>query len=218
MPAMRSSAIVVLTALQIEARALRGAAADVRIIGIRAGRLRRDMIDGCSAIVLAGLAGGLDPALRCGDLVLHDPCGAVPPETLPHARRAHIHCSGEIVDEASYKNVLFRATGCAAVEMESGAVSRMAEAAGVPFVHVRVILDAADERLDPTMVRLIDRDGNVRLGSAVALLVRRPMSIKTMLRLRRRTKTALRELRIAVGEVIESLSSRQAYNRAPKLS
>jgi adenosylhomocysteine nucleosidase len=117
-----------------------------------------------------------------------------------------------MVADPAGKDAVFRATGCAAVEMESAAVQRLAETAGVPFVHVRVILDAADEQLDPAMVSLIDSDGNVRIGTAIALLARRPMSISAMLRLLRRTKMALRALRPAVREVVESLSCHDTQN------
>jgi len=42
----------------------------VHVIGIRAKRLNRDLLVGSNGIILAGLAGALDPALAVGDIVV----------------------------------------------------------------------------------------------------------------------------------------------------
>src|SRR5580658_2318006 len=65
--------------------------AELHIIGIRAVRLVPAICAGTAGIILAGLAGALDPALRIGDIVIsQEPQGGPWPD-LPY-RQGRIHC------------------------------------------------------------------------------------------------------------------------------
>jgi len=69
---MPDSKWLILTALAMEAKAITAACpqATVRVIGIRASRFDDSMLAGATGIILAGLAGGLDPQLKAGDVVI----------------------------------------------------------------------------------------------------------------------------------------------------
>ena len=121
------------------------------------------------ALWLAGWCGGLRNDLRVGDLVLADatlseaPGGMVridhpPPPALvawleawaaSHARQlvvAPALTSPRVLARAAEKRAA-AATGAAAVEMEAAPLARWAAARGVPFCHLRVVLDPAGSDL-----------------------------------------------------------------------
>lgn len=124
-----------------------------------------------AALWLAGWCGGLRGDLRVGDLVLADaalsetPEGLVrighpPPPALvawlqawaaSHARRlvvAPVLTSSRVLVRAAEKRAA-AATGAAAVEMEAAPLARWAAEHGVPFTHLRVVLDPAGSDLPP---------------------------------------------------------------------
>lgn len=99
---------------------------------------------------LAGYGGGLDPALRRGDIALWERTpGALPPSApLPsHRRVGLIHTADEVVATPADKARLFAATGAPVVEMEAASVFRILDAHRLPAAAVRVVSDAADEAL-----------------------------------------------------------------------
>jgi hypothetical protein len=156
------------------------------VIGIGAKRLPRLLCAGAAVVIVAGLAGGLDPSLRTGDVVI-DP------------GRGTIHTSTRMVCTVADKAALFGATGAACVEMETSVVR---EAVGA-VTGVRAILDPADEELPREVLTLTDANGRVKLGAVLGLLVRRPRMIGRLMRLRRGSKVALRALGEAVRELVE---------------
>jgi hypothetical protein len=77
--------------------------------------------------------------------------------------------------------------------MESSAVAQVAEAHGVPFIAVRVIVDTASDGI-PQAVAGASRAGKLRTGRLILGLMGSPLQIASLLRLARRYRVALRSL------------------------
>src|ERR1700722_14316685 len=83
---MHEKTIVIFTALQIETKAVQRALTGIRrpvqvhTIGLRAVRVPTVLPKNVGVMIVAGLGGGLDPALKVGDVVVDDPHGLVPKE------------------------------------------------------------------------------------------------------------------------------------------
>jgi adenosylhomocysteine nucleosidase len=146
--------------------------------GENAARAARQLIAaGAGALLSWGVAGGLDPELTCGTVVL--PVEVVHgSEVLPasSARRfatcrtwrerlgaalqAHARLTAGAllsspvpVAAAGLKARLFQETRAVAVDMESAAVAEVAADHGLPFVALRVILDTARDSLPESILR-----------------------------------------------------------------
>lgn len=160
-----TGAPLVIAALRSEYAALAGQVrgADLARCGMGATRARRwgTQIDtrDPSAVVIAGVAGGLDPAIRSGDIVVANEVrdavgrtvlrGSAPlvAELRAQGFRVHtgpIYCSNHIVDDRAERESL-AATGALAVDLESAELVRAAK--GRPTAVVRVIVDPAYGRL-----------------------------------------------------------------------
>jgi adenosylhomocysteine nucleosidase len=169
---------------------------------------------GVSALMTFGMAGGLDPALRAGSVVI--PCellsadgarfpacrswrervaAAVSP--LCAVTEGNLLTSTHPIDTPAEKNAALRDTGAAAVDMESAAVAEIAARHNLPFIAVRVIVDTAADRL-PRAVVAASRAGRVRLGRLIVGLILAPREIGALIRLARRYRVAMRSLR-AIG-------------------
>ena len=98
-------------------------------------------------LITAGFAGGLDPSLPAGAVVL----GGSDPARLERAReilgkRAHVGglaTTFEPVETVEAKAAFFRETGALAVDMETEAVAAFCRESGVPWLAVRAISDPA---------------------------------------------------------------------------
>src|ERR1700744_1849034 len=88
---MHEKTIVIFTALGMETkaveRALRGIRRPVQVhtIGIGGIRVPSVLAKNIGVLIMAGMAGALDPGLNIGDIVLDDPKGIVPAD-LPMRR------------------------------------------------------------------------------------------------------------------------------------
>jgi adenosylhomocysteine nucleosidase len=158
---------------------------------------------GVSALVSFGLAGGLDPALRPGAVVVPR---QVVEDGLVYAADPGLAArfggfSGDvllagraIVAAAADKAALFAATGAALVDLESGAVARVAQAAGLPFVAVRAVCDPAERTLPPAALLPLRADGGVGLPGVIASAIARPWQIPGLIGLGRDAGRARRAL------------------------
>jgi hypothetical protein len=210
--------LIILTAVYTEARAVAGALGiacpsvgnpsvsdlprpiELHLVGIGARHLPSGL-DLAAQIILAGLAGGLDPALRVGDVIADGW-----PAPLPRARAGRIVCSQSLVSTPAQKAELFRQTRAAAVDMESDAVRRAA--GNVPFIHLRAISDAASDTLDPAIFKFIDETGRPRVGALAMGLIKRPMLAAELAKLGRNARIATKALGELVQAVVEVLASR----------
>ncbi len=190
---------------------------DIRCSGalpFRAQALATELVDrGCAGLLSIGLAGGLDPALKPGDVILSSTVisadGAKVPADAAWRDRvaADLETTGlrfrigaiagldELVRLSETKRAVRSATGALAVDMESHAVMRIAAAAGLPFLAVRVIADGAADELPKAAERAVAADGGVAVLRLLGALLRRPGDVAGMILLARRSASGFETLR-----------------------
>lgn len=180
---------------------------------------------GVTCLVSFGLAGGLDPALLPGRLVLADRIvlsdGAVLATheglatRLSNAAtgiglrlvRGAIAGSDRPVATASAKMALAGTSGAIAVDMESHAVARVANATGIPFIVLRAVADPATFDVPAAALSGVDTAGRTRPMAVIARLARRPRDIPALIALAEAAARGRRGL-IAVAPLIGALVAR----------
>jgi adenosylhomocysteine nucleosidase len=169
---------------------------------------------GVSALMTFGMAGGLDPQLKPGSVVI--PCELISTEgarygtcrawreqvaaavgTLCAVTEGSLLSSSQPLDTPAHKAAAFHSTGATAVDMESAAVAEIAARHNLPIIAVRVIVDTAADRL-PRAVVAASLAGRVRFGRLIGGVIVAPHEIASLLRLAQRYRTAMRSLR-AIG-------------------
>lgn len=167
--------------------------------------------DGVQALVSFGIAGGLDPALSSGTLILPRVVktpegGEITCDPSWHGRLAGSFLSSitaseqdlvsvtEPVVTAEAKRELAERAGAGAVDVESWAVGTAAQELGLPFLTIRAIADTADQRLPAAALKATNADGSVSTLRALLATIMRPGETGDMLRLARQTGKAKRTL------------------------
>ncbi len=197
----------IVVGLEAEGRIARGLAGPVAAGGGTpagaAAAAERLVAGGATALLSFGLAGGLDPALAPGTLVvpgavLHRgrpwPCDPALTSGVPAAAIATLIAPDAIVATAAAKAALFHATGAAAVDLESGAVAEAAARHGVPFAVLRAICDPAGRDLPPAALTALDAAGRIAPARLAASLLRHPSQIAGLIALGRDAARARRSL------------------------
>ena len=192
--------VLILTAVTMEARAVRRAGLAATVVGIGAKRLADVTVPrGTTHVVMAGVGGAIDPSLVVGDLVVD---GA----DVPGVRRGSIHTVDRIIATAADKADLFATTGAAAVDMEQATVCRWTS---LPVIGVRAISDAATDAIDPIVVRFVTDVGRPRPGVIAATLLRRPGLIPHLRTLNANTRVALHRLASVLPGVVRFIEENQ---------
>lgn len=209
------SAIGLVCALALEARTVpRARGRELVVSGVGPERARRAadalVARGARALVSWGLAGGLDPALGAGALLVpaavlgrdgrrfetDAPWSRALCARLALAGGATLVESERALATPAEKRALFEASRAAAVDMESAAVAARAREAGLPFVAVRAVCDAAGAALPRAALEAVV-DGRPRAGRLVAALAARPGELAPLLALWRAARAAARALHAA---------------------
>jgi adenosylhomocysteine nucleosidase len=166
--------------------------------------------DGVGALISFGLAGGLDPALRAGSLLVPRaiitygeslPTDQALSERLGGVSIAVLLGAEAVVTSAAAKATLFAATGAAAVDLESGAVARVATEHGLPFAVLRAICDPAERDLPPAALIALDRRGAVGVMRVIGSVLAHPGQLAALLALAADAAAARRALREAVARI-----------------
>ncbi|MEF8793272.1 phosphorylase family protein [Thiohalorhabdus sp.] len=134
------------------------------------------LTEGASRLLSWGIAGGLDPRLASGALLLPRevaadpaiPCDAdwhsrVRARLAPHwppAEGAILSQDGPVTSPRE-KRRLAQAWGATALDQETLGVAEAARAAGVPLLVVRGVVDPADRALPPGVAASLGADGSV---------------------------------------------------------
>jgi nucleoside phosphorylase len=146
------------------------------------------------AVITSGFAGGLSPAARPGDaLVESDSAQLREIFVAAGARPARFHCCARIASTAAEKRTL-TGTGADAVEMESQIIRDACRQAGLLCATVRVILDPVEEDLPLDFNTLLDERRALAPGRLAAALLKNPVAIRGLIRLRRQSRVAARRL------------------------
>lgn len=182
--------------------------------GERAEIAARRLVDaGAAALMSFGLAGGLDPTLSVGTVVL-------PSEVISRGGARFVTSAGwreqlskaiakrrpvaagtlltgaQPIGAVADKAEAFRETGAVAVDMESLGVAQVAAAHGLPFVAVRVIVDTAADVL-PGAVVAASRGGQVNIRHLIGGIAAKPLDLAALIRLAHRYRAATRSLTAA---------------------
>ena len=170
---------------------------------------------GVNALVSFGFAGGLDPALRPGEVVIptsilsEGHLYATEPTLADRFGGLTGHClvaDAAAATDVAAKRRLHTVTGAHAIDLESGSVARVALAHGLPFVVVRAISDAADRDLPPAALLAVDQRGRIDLFRVLGSLLRQPKQLPALLGL---ASDAARARRALVRLTARPLSGRQ---------
>lgn len=223
--------IGVVTGSRAEARALpTDPALLVRCSGADASRTRahtRELIRaGVTGLMSFGLAGGLDPALRPGSLVLPKIIvaadGSEQPLDTPWRGRIEEHVkagglvarsgmicgSDTLVWTPDAKRSLSLSSGAVAVDMESHVVAGLGATAGVPVISLRAVADPAERPLSPLVAGALDPEGRTRLLYLLRALLLQPREIGPLIDLAGWSRTALSTLSRALALLGPGLASR----------
>ncbi len=211
---MDSKNITVIVGLRAEARIARQLGWKVEIGGgnaIGAARaVERAIARGATGLVSFGLAGGLDPSLRPGAILVArsvwlDGQDIATDPTL-NARlgggTAHRLLAGAtLLDTADSKRRCWRDLQAHAIDLESAAVARAAQAHHIPFAVLRAICDPANCSLPPAALIALDHAGAIGLWRTLRAVLRHPRQIPDLLALARDAQTARLALAGRVAQI-----------------
>ena len=215
-PPRISRPVLVVTGMAREMRLAAGPGSIVVGSGGNPARLRESLAAlgnaGCRAVLSFGIAGGLDPALRPGDVIVGTLVGFEDTGWPSHPNwadgligrlsaawtrpvLAKIAGSDSVVLDVIAKRRIREETGAAALDMESHVAAAHAADHGLPFAALRVVCDPAERALPPLAATALRQDGGVDFPVVLKALAREPGQLAAMLRLAGDARAAFASLR-----------------------
>jgi nucleoside phosphorylase len=162
-------------------------------------------------VVVVGVAGGIDPALAVGSVMVpEEVVDGLSGASYPNSPGDGVVVSGRLVtfDEVQVApDVLarLRRQGFAAVDMETAAVAAACARRGCPLSVFRAISDDATAgSVDPAVAAMARPDGSSDVGAAVRYLVRRPWRAAALVSLGR---DAQRAAKVATKAALAALAT-----------
>lgn len=169
---------------------------------------------GANALLSFGVCGGIDPEIKTGGILIPTVVsnGEESIQTSTNWRTAlekKLEIDGLISSTLWYtskpvldpkdRKTLFDESGAQGIDMESLAVARVAEEAGLPFVAIRVVLDDAFTRLPRLATVAVDEWGELQLSRLLIGILRNPFEVPALMRLAGQLREAVRVLRKIYG-------------------
>jgi adenosylhomocysteine nucleosidase len=163
-------------------------------------------------VISFGVAGGLDPTLKSGDIVVATEVLAGDARWLAELplneeqiasvalKRRRVVRGGlagveKVIAARAGKAALWSATGAAAVDMESHIAAAYATEVGLPFAALRVISDPASRALPAIAMSAIKPNGDIDLRKVLRGVARNPLSLRALVSTGIDFNRALRSLR-----------------------
>jgi hopanoid-associated phosphorylase len=213
---LSQGSVIALVGLAFEARI----AAGPGVLVVCRGHEMSDLLQlaigaGCRSIISFGVAGGLAPDLIPGDCVVASAIIDYPSvrptdplwsrrlaEMIPDARHGPIMGVNSVVSNPADKRKLHAFTRAVAVDMESHLVARLADAHGLAFAAVRVIVDPAHRAVPPAALLAMAPGGSTDVSAMLWEILARPSQVSPLMRLAAdaiAARAALVRLRRALG-------------------
>lgn len=178
-------------------------------------------------VISAGFAGGLDPRLKRGDIVMADSLESPDgrrltidlkmPTASVQAKGLHVGrivTSDSLLHRPADKRALGERRQALAVDMESWTVGEVCRQAKTRFLAVRIISDAVDDELPADIEGLArQRSRAGRAGAVAGAIFRRPSSIKDMLKLKEEALIASDRLARFLAGVVAQLAPRKGMEQ-----
>jgi len=172
-------------------------------------------------VISFGVAGGLDPSLKSGDVVMATEVLAGDTRWLAdlvlnedivasagfggrRIVRGRLAGAEQLVVARHHKEALHLETGAAAVDMESHIAAAYAAEAGLPFAAVRVVSDPAHRALPSVARAAIKPNGGIDLRKVLGTIARNPLSVRDLVSTGIDFSRALRSLRGCRGFLLGS--------------
>jgi adenosylhomocysteine nucleosidase len=176
--------------------------------------------EGVTALACLGVAGGLRPGLRPGEMVIGetvveeegtgkgpgawdaDPSAVQLVYTVLSAHgikawRGRVVSTRAAVLSAEDKISLYRKSRALAVDMESSAVARTATESDLPFLALRAVCDPQERTLDRDLTACLDQGGRIQFPVLLKSLLRGPSLVFDLLPVARDFVLAISALRRA---------------------
>jgi hypothetical protein len=152
--------------------------------------------DGCRGLVSYGVAGGLGPDLRSGDIVVASaivaPNERMPTDdawsawllsAIPTAVYGPVSGVDKPILAGTSRDELGLRSGALVADMESHIIARLAVASALRFVAVRVVIDSAGRNVPPTALACVSSNGETNRWRLSRLLLGRPSDAVDIMKL-----------------------------------
>jgi len=164
---------------------------------------------GVSSLISVGLAGGLSPDMKAGEIILAstiideyggefnstfvalDFASEILEENGLKSRQGLLVSTEKALLDVAAKSALYEKTGALAIDMESVGVAAAAAKSGLPFFVMRVVCDEADESISNDLYECLGEGGEVKTGRLIGSCLKRPSMVAEMMGLRRSYVLAL---------------------------
>lgn len=170
--------------------------------------------------ISTGLAGGLDPELKSGDVAAAIRVGrSAEGDSISSTDvlvRISKECGAKVVERLITSDHIvagaIEKTAMGAfgnmVDMESFHVMKCVSTGGLPVIAVRAISDTADEDLPVNFEKILDHKGHLKLGSLIRELGARPTCVPSLLKFGKRSRRATVNLADFLDKYIPALAGR----------
>ncbi|OYV34952.1 MAG: hypothetical protein B7Z81_09350 [Acidocella sp. 20-61-6] len=154
-----------------------------------AARAAEDLIaNGAAALVSFGLAGGLNPELAAGTIIIPATvndyaCDLDLLAWLGGATHQKIYAGDEIAVTSEQKSAIFNATWADAIDLESGAMAAVAARGNIPFAVLRAIADPATRALPPAALIALNAGGQIKLLPILLSVLQNPSQTAVLMAL-----------------------------------
>ena len=177
--------------------------------------------DTIRGVISFGVAGGLDPSLKSGDIVVATEVLAGDTRWLADLAfkedmiagfglgrrrivRGRLAGAEQVVSARHHKEALHLETGAAAVDMESHIAAEYAATARLPFAAIRVVSDPAHRALPSVAMAAIKPNGDIDLRKVLRSVARNPRTLRDLVTTGIDFNRALRSLRGCRGFLLGS--------------
>lgn len=155
---------------------------------------------GATQLMSWGCAAALSPDLKMGDLVLAESLISSDGQEISVNATWHQHtknvlgaditvCKGaliaseKVVSTAQEKHEIFEKTGAVALDMESGAIAKVATHYALPFLVIRAIADPASMDLPNALENALNEKGEVAITRILKSLVLNPKELPHLIQI-----------------------------------